>query len=187
MTGIILLAEDLQDDEVQFIRVLNAARVQNRVVSVRDGEEVLAYFKGQGAYADRDKFPIPAVLFLDLRMTRLDGREVLKWLKQNPVNKMLIVVLTHLDDTRELNNAYALGAHSFLVKPFNREDLESLVSHFPGYWQLPPGITPGQNRPKSSPISLGASGKRPGVAKPDEKTKSWDPGTPHPKSGSRKS
>jgi CheY-like chemotaxis protein len=142
MNGTILLAEDLEDDEALFMRVLRATRLQNPVITVRDGDDAIAYFKGQGIFADREKFPLPAVLFLDLKMPRVSGREVLKWLKANSLfAKMLTIVLTQLDNAKELNEAYALGADSFLTKPFNQADLESLILHFSGYWLRPFSIS----------------------------------------------
>ncbi len=139
MTKMILLAEDSPDDEFTFRRVLQSAGVQNPITAVRDGADAVAYLKGEGQYADRDAFPLPSIVFLDLKMQRMDGGDVLKWLKrQRRFNKTLVVVLTHLEEAKELYEAYSLGANSFLVKPLTRVDMEDLIQHFPGYWTCAP-------------------------------------------------
>jgi CheY-like chemotaxis protein len=133
----ILLAEDSPDDEIFFTRVLRAAGVRNPVRVVRDGVEAIAYFEGRGPFSSREDYPLPDVLFLDLKMPRLNGWEVLTWLKSRPnMNKMLVVVLTQLDDAKDLYDAYALGANSFLIKPFIQLDLEDLIQSFPGHWEF---------------------------------------------------
>lgn len=131
MLRTILLAEDSPDDEVLFLRVLRQAGVSNPVVVVRDGDETLAYLKGNGAFANRDRFPLPCALFLDLRMRRMDGWDVLKWMRdQDHLNGMLIVVLTGFHEPTSITEAYRLGAHSFLIKPFEPRDVKNLVQYF---------------------------------------------------------
>ncbi|MDB6020493.1 MAG: putative response regulator, CheY [Pedosphaera sp.] len=145
MTSTILLAEDSTDDELFFKRILLSVGVLNALKVTRDGKETIAYLKGEGDFADRDLFPLPGVLFLDLKMAPVDGWEVLLWLKARPeFNKLLIVVLTNYDGTKELHKAYALGAHSFLIKPFKELDMKGLLEQFPGYWILTLG---GPKRP----------------------------------------
>lgn len=125
------MAEDSPDDEVLFLRVLRQAGVSNPVVVVRDGDEALAYLKGQGDFANRERFPLPCALFLDLRMRRMDGWDVLKWMRdQDDLSGMLIVVLTRFNDPTSITEAYRLGAHSFLIKPFEPRDVKNLVQYF---------------------------------------------------------
>lgn len=129
----ILLAEDSQDDERLFLRVLRQAGVENPVNVVRDGDETIAYLKGEGVYADRKKFPLPCALFLDLRMRRVDGWEVLKWLrKRDDFSDLLVVVLTVFDEPKAIMEAYRMGAHSFLIKPFETRDVKNLAQYFRG-------------------------------------------------------
>lgn len=131
MLRTILLAEDSQDDEKLFLRVLRQAGVDNPVSVVHDGDETIAYLKGDGVFADRKKYPLPCALFLDLRMRRLDGWEVLKWLQsQNHFGEMLVVVLTVFDEPKAIREAYRLGAHSFLIKPFSDHDVRNLADYF---------------------------------------------------------
>jgi CheY-like chemotaxis protein len=135
MSTTLLLAEDSPDDQFFFNRVLQGSGVYNRVMVTRDGNETIAYLKGEGAFANRDQFPLPGVLFLDLKMAPADGWEVLKWLKTRPdFHKMLVVVLTNAEGTKELYQAYAMGAHSFLIKPLTQLDMNELIQQFPGPW-----------------------------------------------------
>jgi CheY-like chemotaxis protein len=127
----ILLAEDSEDDEKLFLRILRQAGVENHVSVVRDGDEVIAYLKGDGVFADRRKYPLPCALFLDLRMRRVDGWEVLRWIRtQEELAGMLVVVLTIFDAPKAIMEAYRLGAHSFLIKPFAERDVKNLVQYF---------------------------------------------------------
>jgi CheY-like chemotaxis protein len=136
MPKIILLAEDSQDDELLFKHVLKKIGVVNPVVVVRDGKDVVAHLKGEGKFDDRRKYPRPEILFLDLKMPRMDGFAVLEWLRDQPAlrNELLVIVLSHLGDADEIRRAYALGANTFLVKPFTQADWENLIEHFDGHW-----------------------------------------------------
>lgn len=129
----ILLADDSEDDQKLFLRILREAGVDNPVSIVQDGDEVLAYLKGEGAFADRKEYPLPCALFLDLRMRRMDGWEVLRWLRtQEDFQKMLVFVLTVLDEPKAAIEAYRLGANSFLIKPFSERDVKNFLKYFRG-------------------------------------------------------
>ena len=73
---------------------------------------------------------------LDLRMPRIDGFHVLEWIySQSHLTDLLVVVLSHYGETSDINRAYTLGAHSFLLKPFTQKDLTDLASYFDGRWE----------------------------------------------------
>ena len=135
MARAILLANDLSDDATSLQQVLKRVGVANPVFEVSDGDEAIAYLSGAGMFCDREKFPIPSVLLLDLKMHKKSGFEVLEWLKGQPqLDGMLVVALSAGHELSELNRAYALGAHSFLVSPYYQEDVANLVAGFKGYW-----------------------------------------------------
>src|SRR6266446_1062764 len=116
--ALILIAEDSEDDILLIQRSLEKAGVSNPTQIVRNGEEVIAYIEGRGKFANRDEYPLPALMLLDLKMPRTDGFEVLTWIRQQPAFKALrIIVLTSSEDIRDVNRAYEFGANSFLVKP----------------------------------------------------------------------
>ena len=132
----ILLAEDSPDDELLFKRILEKNKVANPIAVVRDGGEAIAYLEGEGNFADRNKYPLPEILVLDLRMPGLDGFAVLEWLEKNSElkKKLLLIVLTQFGDANQIRRAYNLWAHSFLSKPFTHEDSENLIRHYAEYW-----------------------------------------------------
>lgn len=135
MTKVILLAEDSDDDEFFFLHVLKAARVENPVQVVHDGEQLMAYLQGVGNFSDRERHPLPGMLFLDLKMPRLDGLAVLKWLRAHPeLQFMPVVVLTALEEPQGLRELQAIGAHTFLPKPFNGSQLRDLIGRYHNFW-----------------------------------------------------
>src|SRR5437016_684237 len=116
--GVILLAEDEEEDVVLLKLGFAKARFLNPVQVVPDGAEAIAYLQGAGKYSNRSDFPLPNLLLLDLKMPRKNGFEVLEWLRQQPqLSALPVVVLTSSDDMRDVNRAYQLGANTFLVKP----------------------------------------------------------------------
>jgi len=135
----ILLAEDLEDDAIATQRILKKAGVMNPIVVVPDGEEAILYLDGVGMYGDREKYPIPVVLLLDLKMPKRGGLDVLGWCRaQKRMESLLIVILTGHQDVSMMHNAYAMGAHSFLMKPCNETDIVNLTQTFAGYWHHAP-------------------------------------------------
>jgi CheY-like chemotaxis protein len=135
MSGAVLLVEDSKRDAEAIEVLLRSVGVSNQVIAVHDGAQAIAYLNGDDPYSDRQKFPFPSVLLLDLRMPEIDGFDVLEWIKSQPqLNQFLIVVLSAYDGIREVTHAYSLGAKSFLVKPCNRDDMKNLLKSFPEYW-----------------------------------------------------
>src|SRR5882762_10353741 len=109
--AVILIAEDSEDDIVLIRRAFEKAKVLNPLHFVRDGAEAMAYLKGEGKYANRAEFPLPELLLLDLKMPRVDGFDVLRWIRQQPgLSTLRVVVLTSSEDIRDVNVAYRLGA-----------------------------------------------------------------------------
>jgi CheY-like chemotaxis protein len=125
----ILLAEDEEDDVFLMQRALAKLQVPVRMEVVHDGEEVLHYLSGEGPYADRQAFPLPSLLLLDLKMPRKTGLEVLEWLEGRPEFAGLpAVMLTSSLVARDIKRAKNLGAKAYLVKSVRSEELRRLVS-----------------------------------------------------------
>ena len=135
MAKAILIAEDDENDAVLLKLALQKAGVENPVFTMNDGDQVIAYLKGDTPYANREKFPLPSVLLLDLKMPRLSGFQVMEWLHaQKDFKSLLVVVLTGHDGLREVQQAYKLGAHSFLIKPCKSEDIKNLIHWYSEHW-----------------------------------------------------
>jgi CheY-like chemotaxis protein len=134
-SAVILLAEDDENQVVLIRRVFKQAHLINPLHVVTNGEEVIAYLKGEDEYANRAEYPLPALLLLDLKMPRKNGFEVLKWIRQQPgLRTLRVVVLTSSEDMADVNRAYQLGANSFLVKPGDFEQFVSVIQTLQGYW-----------------------------------------------------
>jgi len=133
--AVILLAEDREDDIIIIRRAFQKGGIINPLFVVRDGEEAVAYLEGRGRYFDREEFPLPELLLLDLKMPKMDGFEVLKWIRQQPgFSSLRVVVLTSSDAIRDVNVAYHLGANSFMVKPMDFENVVELSKVLQDYW-----------------------------------------------------
>jgi CheY-like chemotaxis protein len=130
--GTILLAEDNVDDVLLMKILLKKCGVLNPMNVVADGAEAIDYLTGKGVYAHRLLFPLPILFLLDLRMPRTSGWEVLRWLQSQPKPSFPIVVLTIYSDLRTMDDAYQLGATSFLVKPIQPDDFLPLLQIFQG-------------------------------------------------------
>lgn len=133
--SLILLVEDREDDIAIVRRALVRAHLVNPLHVVRDGEEAIEYLGGTGKYANREEFPLPGLILLDLKMPRVDGFQVLEWIRKQPGLKgTVVLVLTSSNQLRDVNRAYALGASSFLVKPVDFEDYIELGNLLRKYW-----------------------------------------------------
>ena len=133
--AVILVAEDREDDILLIKRAFAAMPVAHTMVVVEDGAEVIAYLKGEDKYANREEFPLPDLLLLDLKMPTVDGFEVIKWVRSQPgLAALRVLVLTSSDEIRDVNRAYSLGANSFLVKPYDFEDFVQLSRTIQEFW-----------------------------------------------------
>jgi CheY-like chemotaxis protein len=131
----LLLVEDNEDDVFLMKRALKGARVVNPLFVVEDGQEAVDYLGGAGKFADRGKYPLPAVVFLDLKLPFISGHDVLAWIRrQKELEALVVIVLTSSNEASDLTRCYALGANSYVVKPPTPEQLEELAKAFKWYW-----------------------------------------------------
>jgi CheY-like chemotaxis protein len=157
MAKAILLVEDSPDDEIIFKHLMLRSGLTNPVMVVRDGDEAIDYLKGEGRFVDRKMHPLPVAVLLDIRMPRLNGYEVLKWIKaQERLRDLLVVVLTRFGSTHEIKQAYDLGANSFLTKPITQMDLENLIAHFRDIWIRSPAKS---EEPRKSPSDISSQAR----------------------------
>lgn len=146
----ILLAEDDPNDVLLIQRAFQKAGMKDILKIARDGGQAIEYLAGQGAYSDRERFPFPYLLLLDLKMPGTDGFEVLHWLRGEPeMRRLLVVVLTSSNLQADVDRAYELGANSYLVKPVEFDEMVNLIQRFEAYWTE-------INRTPTSPAPVGA-------------------------------
>lgn len=131
----ILVADDDDASHLILHRAFRKANSNRLLKVVLDGEQAIRYLDGSGIYADRVEYPLPVLLLLDLKMPRKSGLEVLKWVRQHPEFKRLIVVIfTTSDEPMDINRSYDLGANSYLVKTPMYPAFTELVQSLDTYW-----------------------------------------------------
>ena len=117
---VVLWAEDNDNDAILMARAWRQAQVEDQLVRVKDGAEVIEYLKGEGAYYDRQQHPLPRLLLLDIKMPQKSGMEVLEWLHAQPRFKDLpTVILTSSGASSDVREAARLGVKGYLIKPVN--------------------------------------------------------------------
>lgn len=133
--GTILLVEDNRDDEALSMRAFNRNKIRNPIVCVRDGQEALDWLFGEGAYAGRNPAEMPAVVLLDLKLPKVDGLEVLRRVRANPMTKLTpIVILTSSREDRDRLEGYSFGANSYIQKPVDFEQFVEAIRQLGLYW-----------------------------------------------------
>lgn len=131
----ILLVEDDPNDLLLIQRAFQKAALTKTLKITRDGQQAIDYLKGRGYFADRERFPMPFLLLLDLKMPGTSGFEVLHWIRDQPeLRRLLVVVLTSSSLQADVDRAYELGANSYLVKPVGFEEMVNLIKRFEIYW-----------------------------------------------------
>jgi len=133
--GTILLVEDNPDDEVLALRALKKAQTKNNVVVARDGQEALDYIFGKGKFNGRNPNETPQVIFLDIKLPKLNGLEVLKNIREDERTSLIpIVLLTSSDEERDMVDGYKLGANSYINKPVDFDEFIEQVKVLGRYW-----------------------------------------------------
>ena len=131
----ILLVEDNEDDVFLMKRALEGAAVSNPLTVVEDGQAAIDYLSGTDQFHDRTKYPLPAIVFLDLKLPFKSGHEVLAWIRQQPeLHSVIVVVLTSSGEPSDLSKSYQLGANSYVVKPPTAPQLLEMAKAFKWYW-----------------------------------------------------
>lgn len=153
---IVLLVDDSENDALLMRTVFERAGFVQPLRYAHDGEEAIAYLRGDGLYADRKQFPLPTTVLLDLNMPRKNGFEVLEWLRQQPgLKRLRVYILSASARPQDIERAYDLGANSYLVKPGNLDGLMHLAKCLVSWLQLShfaPLITESDSR---APFSFG--------------------------------
>ena len=130
----ILLVEDNEDDILLEREALADAKLVNLMSVVRDGEEALAYLRGQGKYQNAR---VPGLILLDINMPKKNGFEVLNEIKTDPALKHIpVVMLTTSDNEADIVKSYARGACSFITKPMDFDKFRDVIRQFALYWAL---------------------------------------------------
>lgn len=160
----ILLVEDNRMDVELLLDAFREARLGNEIHVVRNGQEALDYMFGRAKYADRQAYPLPDLILLDLKLPGIDGHEVLRQVKEAPGLKRLpVIILTSSKEEGDRALSYDTGANSYLVKPVSFDGFVQVARQIADYW-FSLNVGPPPWRPAES-------GESPGVGV-------WPRGTP---------
>jgi CheY-like chemotaxis protein len=131
----LLVIEDDESDYHFIEMALKETRFPTRVRWVDDGEQAIEYLRGAGRYSDRGEFPAPDLITLDLKMPRLDGFELLEWIRAHAEYRHIpVLVMSSSGLQQDIERAYHLGANAYFVKPGRFEEFIDLFQHIAGYW-----------------------------------------------------
>jgi len=132
---LVMLVEDNDDHAELVLRQMADHRIANNVIRLADGQEALDYLFRNGKFEDPETSPRPHVIFLDLRLPKVDGLEVLKLLKESiELRKIPVVVLTTSEGERDVAKAYLNHTNSYVVKPVDYQKFRDLMNDLGFYW-----------------------------------------------------
>jgi CheY-like chemotaxis protein len=139
----VLIVEDDPNDVRLLQRALRDNAITNPVKFMQDGQEAISYLEGAGQYSDREAYPYPGLLIIDLKMPRKSGMEVLIWLKDHPECYVIpAIIFTSSDQLIDVKLSYGHGANSYIVKPGTFEELKRTIRIIFEYWALCQKLTP---------------------------------------------
>jgi CheY-like chemotaxis protein len=131
----ILVAEDSEDYALILQSAMTSLGWKNPIRIVHDGKEVIEYLSGEGKYSDREAWPFPSVMFLDIKMPQTDGFDVLRWMRDHPKCSVLpTMMFSTSDDERDVQLAYDLGANAYFVKPALVSELKGILQTAHEFW-----------------------------------------------------
>lgn len=131
----ILIADDDADDRMLIEDAFEENGISNQIHFVEDGEQLLAFLRREGDFAEYASEPLPRLILLDLNMPKVDGRTALAAIKDDPsLNQIPVVILTTSRADTDISKAYALGVNSFISKPLSFDGLVSIVNAIGNYW-----------------------------------------------------
>jgi CheY-like chemotaxis protein len=133
---VILAAEDDPNDLELLRHVVAETGVEVTFQAADDGEQLIQYLRGEGKYSDREVHPLPDIVVLDLKMPRMNGFEVLQWLRQEPgFARIPAVVLSGSGLESDIEEAYRLGANTYFTKPGQLAELRKIIGALIDYWR----------------------------------------------------
>ncbi|MEJ2657544.1 MAG: response regulator [Desulfobacterales bacterium] len=133
----ILLVEDEPAHAELTKRAIRKAGNANRVRIVSDGEEAFDYLYHRGKYKDKMKYPLPGLILLDIKLPGIDGIEVLKKIKEDPLLKRIpVIMLTTSEREEDIARSYNHYANSYLTKPVGFKEFEEKIRQIEFYWMI---------------------------------------------------
>jgi CheY-like chemotaxis protein len=132
---VIIIAEDDEEDRLLVKEALETSKLANETHFVANGEELLDYLHNRNHYRDKEKYPRPGIILLDLNMPIKDGREALREIKADEdLSHIPVIVLTTSKEEEDIFKTYNLGVTSFLTKPVSFKELVNVILNLNKYW-----------------------------------------------------
>ena len=132
---VVLSVDDNDVDGALLERAFKRTSIPARLYRVSEGPQAMAYLAGDGIYRDRDSYPLPDLVLLDLAMPKMSGVEVLKWIRQqNVVRKTRVLIFTSSEKPEDVQAANEIGADGYVLKPTKFDDLKKLVKQIHEEW-----------------------------------------------------
>lgn len=126
--AVILVVDDDPNDVLFLKRAFGRIGVRQPVTAVHDGQEAITYLAGKGKYGDRTRYPLPCLVLLDIKLPRMNGLEVLRWLRgREEFHELPVCILSSSDDARDREEAGKHGIEAYCVKPVAFDDLIRLA------------------------------------------------------------
>ena len=131
----VLHVEDDANDRALLRAAFRRAGVPLQLQGADDGEAAVAYLAGDGEFADRDRFPMPMLVLLDLKMPRKSGFELVQWVRGKPrLSWLPLVIFSSSKSEDDIRTGYRLGVNSYLVKPVMFDELIAIAKDIHHYW-----------------------------------------------------
>ena len=124
---LVLMVEDSQKDRLLLRIALSKNERSHFIGSISDGQELLGYMRGEGKYADREKYPLPDKMLLDMEVPRQEGFEVVEWLRGQPFEDMVVVVFHGSERVQGIDKAVAVGTDFFPARTAHGLTQQNLV------------------------------------------------------------
>ena len=132
----ILQVEDDANDVILLEHAMKNAGVTNPIQVVSDGRQAIDYLQGAGKFGDREQYPMPCLVLLDLKLPYVMGLDVLKWIRQQIGTELVVIMLTASAEEADIKTAYNLGANAFLTKPSEASRLEEMLKALRDFWLM---------------------------------------------------
>jgi len=130
----ILQVEDDPNDIFLLQHAMERAGMTNPIQVAHDGREAIDYLQGAGKFADREKFPFPCLVLLDLKLPYVMGLDVLRWIREQPWPALPVAMLTASSEEADIAAAYSLGVNAFLTKPSEASKFHEMVKAINTFW-----------------------------------------------------
>jgi len=124
----VLIVDDSDDDRFLLKRALHNNACCEVIGSAEDGQKAIDYLSGTGIYGDRERFPLPDLMLLDLKMPRVNGFEVLNWLRQQSARSLKVIVLSSSFLPEDIAQTLTMGADHYMVKTAAAETARAIAT-----------------------------------------------------------